>query len=228
MGKITYACQVIPQQFTLFGGPMPTSEAGEVFWHMVNWGTDMEKYHQIGAAVSAFSIWQPYVFPWQIKPTARPEQAQWKIYWARDNVIHLNDGTTRPSPFNFKLHKTTLAVQYASPNLTCVINDDFDYSLNKPGPNVFNLIEVLAHEFGHGWRLGHTTRKDDIMFDRYVGGNVITDDTADGLHAAHGDALAKALITLPIGKRYTKLYVKGIIKEAEANKKPCKFKRLLW
>lgn len=202
---IKYSCEGQPLAYTKFGGPLPVDGNGVLKWHMANWGTDMDRFHQIGILSNVFAFWNRYLPAFEFVATAKEEEAQWKIYWALNDVIHLPDGSTMTSPYSFKNNPGTLAVQYASPNLVCVINDNFDYHLDKPGPNVYELFNVLKHEIGHGLRLGHTDAPGDIMLPEYSKTNEVTQDSIDAILAFHGDHMRKFLRKpnmMMIGKLY--------------------------
>ena len=202
--EIKYSCQGQPLAYTRFGDPLPVDENGELRWHMVNWGTDMDPYHQIGLLSNVFQKWNRYLAAFDFVSTAKDDY-KWSIMWSLDDKIHMPDGTIIDSPFSFNNNPDILAVQFPSPNLVCVINDNYDYSLDKPGPNVHNLAKVLLHEIGHGLRLGHTTVKGDIMWDRYDPDAKITEDTINGLYELHKDQMIKFLRKpnmLMIGKLY--------------------------
>lgn len=202
---IKYSCEGQPLAYTKFGGPLPVDDNGVLKWHMVNWGTDMDRFHQIGILSNVFAFWNRYLPAFEFVATAREEEAQWKIYWALNDVIHLTDGSTIDSPYSFKNNPGTLAVQYASPNLVCVINDNFDYHLDKPGPNVYQLFKVLQHEVGHGMRFGHSKVAKSIMGETYEEDSYMTKDDIQGILDLHGDHMRKFLRKpnmMMIGKLY--------------------------
>lgn len=203
---MNYTCShsKLPQPYTVFGKErLPVDERGRLYWHIANWGTDMDRYHQIGILNEVFQEWNRYFIPWEFMPTSDFESSQWKIYWVKNNIVTMPDGskwdTKKEGLFDFKKNKDTLAVEYASPNLLCLINDDHDYSLEAPGPNAFELKSVLKHELGHGFRLGHTDPaaverekskgKIPIMGAYYEPGATITDDEIQAIENLHGDHL---------------------------------------
>lgn len=120
----------------------------------------MDRYHQLGIIQNVFQTWQQYFIPWEFKGTQDFDSAQWYIYWVRKNIVTMPDGTKWNTKerglFDFVGNPDTLAVQFASPNLLCLINDDHDYSFDTTGPNSFDLYTVLLHEIAHGTGLGHT------------------------------------------------------------------------
>ena len=179
---MTYKCShyKLPQKYTKFGSSrLPVDARGNLYWTLGNWSSDMDRYHQIGIVHNAFQTWQPYFIPWEFKSTPDSESAQWKIYWVKGNVITLPDGTSwnvkDHGLFDFSKNKDTLAVQYASPDLLCLINDDIDYSFSTAGPTFFDLTKVLIHELGHGLLLGHTDQeavKEMKKIDPAAGGGI--------------------------------------------------------
>ena len=203
--EIKYSCQGHPLAYTRFGDPLPVDENGELRWHIANWGTDMARFEQIGIINNAFQWWNRYMPAFDFISTEKRQEAKWIIYWAKDDIITFPDGSKMDSPFSFTQNPGVLAVQYASPNLVCVINDDYDYSLNTPGPNVFDLLGVLKHEFGHGMGFGHSPNPDSIMGAIYKKGNGMTPDDIQGILDVQGPLMMKFLRKpnmLMIGKLY--------------------------
>lgn len=210
MENIKFSCQVLPQAYTTFGEALPIDENDELRWHMANWGTDMDRYHQLGILANAFGEWQQYLFPWRFIGTANPKEAEWLIFWAKDNMINMPDGSSRRSEFDFKKNPNVLAVQYGSPQLVMIINDDHNYSLDAAGPSSYDLYTVILHELAHGLRLGHTKAPKDIMNESYDRNNKITIDSIEGVQAGQDEKLRRSAVNNPIAKRFIARYVEGL------------------
>lgn len=53
--------------------------------------------------------------------------------------------------------------------------------------DVIDLATSIAHEIGHALTIGHATKEDDIMYFRYIHGNVITSDSINAINSLYGN-----------------------------------------
>lgn len=218
--KYECAHHKLPQKYTRFGSSrLPVDKDGNLYYHLANWGTDMDRYHQIGIISNVFAEWQKYFIPWEFKSTSDFDSAQWYIYWVKGNKVTMPNGDVwnvkDRGLFDFTSNPDTLAVQYASPNLLCLINDDHDYSFTTAGPNSFDLKTVLLHECAHGFGIGHTDERTiaklktegnrPIMAPYYDKHATITRDEEQAILDIHGSHLfefAKHTTVLRIKKLF--------------------------
>jgi hypothetical protein len=180
----------LPASYTSFGKHrLPVDTNGCISWHVMNWGRDMEPWHQIGIINNAFTDWGRYLSPfWHFKGTSQREKADWRIYFAENSTIE-----GKPSPFDFKKSPGTLAVQYPyypgfEWSLTLIINDDHNFALKS---HSYDLYKVIRHEIGHGLRLGHNNIKGSVMWPEYQENEDFHQDDIDGLHAMHKEHMSE-------------------------------------
>jgi hypothetical protein len=200
-----------PLAYTNFGTePLPIDDNGRLFWHVHNFSTDIEIFHQIGLFASAFNCCQRHLYPWSFDSTRHAEKAQWHIHTVDENDMTLKFGEMVKTPFSFAQNPSAIAVQYAvipgfEWSLSLLVNDRYMFDLIH-GPNKVEFIKVILHAMLHGFGLGHTnsTNKKAIMQPYYSPEGEITEDEIDGLWKYHGDHIRKTIFSLPHSVRLLK------------------------
>lgn len=230
--KVTYSCErpeafrvVTPEKFSLIGQErIKVDDDGVIWWHIHNFSEDIAPEHQIGVFNSAYTDWERHLFPWEFRGTTDPKKAAIHIYSAKENKIHLPNGDMIDSPYDFINAPDVLAVQW--PNTSgfaqsgwMVINDDHRFGL-KNSNFIFDFMRVVRHESGHYLRIGHTDKKGDVMYKQYTPNDAITQDSIDGIYAAHGDHIKEYVMKLPRAKEFIRMYGEKI-ESASSPKKSC-------
>ena len=200
-----------PLAYTNFGTePLPVDEHGCLYWHVHNFSSDIEIFHQIGLFANAFNNCQRYLYPWSFDSTRHADKAEWHIHTVDENDMTLKFGKPVKTPFSFAQNPDTIAVQYAKItgfewSLSMLVNDRFMFDLTH-GPNKIDYFKVILHELLHGFGLGHTqsTNQKAIMQPYYNHEGEITEDEINGLWAYHGDHIRKTIFSLPHSVRLLK------------------------
>ena len=219
--EIIYSCQAPEAQrfqqpaaySVLSEAPVPFDDNAELYWHIHNFGRDMEPFHQVGIFDKAFGDWERNMFPCRFISTADPKKAKWHIYHANDNIIDLPNGDTMDSPYDFNKAPGVLAVQYTFGNHKysgwMVVNDDHQYGLTHSG-HAFDVYMVIRHEIGHGLHIGHGKIPEGIMFGTYNPNADFIEDTLKAIDHTVGPTIRKFVKTVPQAKRFIKHYVQTV------------------
>ncbi len=154
---------------------------GKIYWHIdENYlSQDMEKYKIVYAFSQTFVKWKPYMGDITFEATGDINQAQIVIKFMTNGMQGL------PIPFDTGVLAYTYAPNAESFGLYAdmFINDAYkwDDMLRQDSILLFN---VVLHEIGHSFNLGHSTDQADIMYPYYNPSPnvVITKDTQRGLY----------------------------------------------
>lgn len=217
INEVSYSCEarqgfraLPPSLYTVMGRrKLPINEQGRLYWHIMNFGQDIDPALQVGIFAKAFGDWQEHLFPWRFTSTSDPNKCDWPIFHAVKNKIHLPDQVI-DSPYDFLGNPSVLAVQYEyAPgfdwSLAMIVNDDHKLGLQHEG-KTFDVYKIIRHEIGHGLRLGHTNVKGDLMYPIYDPHYTFTKDTINGLMHVHGPHLME-FAELDRAKRFINLYL---------------------
>lgn len=192
----------MPGRYTVLGWPKiaPDIDTGQIRWHIVNFTEKLPKYKTVLAFTNAFAKWQaafdniePRGRVIELHSTSDFHQAHIHIFFLKKGVekqtFKLDDGSeyTVTNPWPFKGALNVLAhVPYGAHQIHFDESENWSELHNWVAGDVkIRLEEVVLHELGHIFDLGHSQVKEAVMYPTYDGTHMqIHDDDQRGLSKA--------------------------------------------
>lgn len=206
---MTYSC--VNEQSARFvvaqANIIPINDQGIVYWSLMNWGADIEKFQQVEIFRKVFEFYNYELWPIKFESSSDPDKAYFKIaYVSPDGKGKLNDGTEIQSPFIFADNPGTIAVFHFNTGGKWsgwgFLNEEFYFALSHAEDRT-ELYKVLQHELGHGLGLQHTNAPNDIMLPVYNPLNDFTSDSRNGMNQIYGQKRRDLMTVIP-GAQYLK------------------------
>lgn len=128
---------------------------GKIYWHIVNFTKDQEKYKTIFAIEQAFKEWQPYFYPIIFESTDELYKAHIKIHFTTNDQ-------NPPVQFRDEVLAYAFAPYGGSLQGNVYFNDEYNWA-NMHTKTHHDLFKVAVHEIGHTFNIGHSKVPEDIM-----------------------------------------------------------------
>ena len=220
---VKYSCEGLPAEplnFSLSNKRKmlpPKDGSNTYYWHLANFTPDMDKYKVILNFQKAMGLWQqafdmikPVGNYLHLESTDDPTKADFVFtFGPQDHEFMTNEGKWMKCQFPFDGHGGVLAHAWAynsTPGYAGTMHLDEAEDWSKK-----NLVEVIAHEFGHILVIGHSKVPGALMGPFYSGNNA----------RIHNDDLKATQVTMgPIKEKFAPV-------EVVQKKKPCRFLRVL-
>jgi len=183
VSKINYSCVDQPEKYTISSARRLPWKDGEIKWHLNNYTEDMSKHEQLMFLRDVAEDFSSKLYPLKLTATEKRKDAYFQIHWiAGDGYAHREGKPYFKSPYEF--HEGVIAVCYPhtgrSTDGLLLFNDEYFFALKEEKGKI-DAKKAAAHEWAHGFGLGHTSVRGDIMFPEYNPENIWTMDSALGL-----------------------------------------------
>ena len=177
-----------PLPFTVASNrPLPW-KGREIKWHLNNTTDQLRQHEQLMLLDDVVKDLNDIIYPLRMVSTDRRQDAYFQLYWVTGNKVIGRRGQElikNPYPFTSNI----MAVAYprwGSPwDGTVLINNDITITKTK-------FKKMVLHEWLHGYGLGHTNAKGDIMNRSYNPKYSVTADTIKGMDKLLGPAKKEA------------------------------------
>lgn len=204
--------------------PIPYDEKGVIYWTYINLCRDIGEVEQVDIINSASKIMDHELYPLRHKYSKSLDEAYFKFCFVDETgyATGQDPSIKIKSPFDFSdpLNKDVIAVFYPKYDGQYsgwgFFNDQMFFSLVDDGQGVL-LINSIVHEWLHGFGIGHTKNKADIMYYKYGVDRRITDDSRDAMDELYLDYRIRMLMKVSGSRRLVKeLKRRAIISDGSA------------
>lgn len=192
--KIKYSCVGQPQKYTIASARRLPWVNGEIKWHLNNYTPDMSKHEQLMFLRDVADEFSSKMYPLKLTATENRREAYFQIHWiSGDGWAHDEDGKKYfESPYQFE--EGVIAVCYPMAGRPTdgllLFNDEYFFAVKEENGKI-DAKKAAMHEWAHGFGLGHTSVRKDIMSDTYNPDNEWTMDSALGLFKILGKERVK-------------------------------------
>ena len=156
--------------------PLPW-KGRNIYWHLNNTTHQLLKHEQLLLLDDVVKEINDLIYPLRMVSTQRRQDAYFQIYWVTGNkILNHRQQEWVKNPYNFTSNIMAVAYPRWGTNNDGMVLLNNDLSITK-----IKFRQMLLHEWLHGYGLGHTTEKGDIMNRSYNPNYRITSDTVKGI-----------------------------------------------